>query len=134
MLKGVNLAVVKWGVEDLEVVTDSATVFGWINAVVTQSSKIHTKGLSEVLVRRWLSVMQCTLEECGVAVSTRLVKSAENKADKMTRVPVAWHEKPVCMSAVSSEASRWAELKKVHDETHFGVDRTYLPATYNAFC
>ena len=68
--------------------------------------------------------MQCTLEECGVAVSTRLVKSAENKADKMTRVLVLWHEKPVCMSAVSSEASRWAELKKVHDETHFGVDRT----------
>ena len=62
VLKGINLAV-EWGIKDLEIITDSAIIFRWINAVVMQSSKIHTKGLSEVLVRWWLSVMKCTLEE-----------------------------------------------------------------------
>ena len=130
VLKGVNLAA-EWGVENLEVVADSATVFGWINAVVTQSRKIHTKGLSEMLFRRRLSVLKCTLEERGIAISMRLVKSAENKADKMMRVPTAWCEKTVCMSADSSDVDRWAELKRIHDETHFGVDRTlYIVKQY----
>ena len=41
----------------------------------------------------------------------------------MMHVPVVWHEKPICMSAIGSKASQWAELKKINDETHFGVDR-----------
>ena len=123
VLKGVNL-VAEWGVENLEVIMDSTTVFGWISVVVTQSRKIHTKGLSEMLVQRWLSILKCTLEECGIAISMCLVKSAENKADKMTCVPTVWCKKTVCMSVGSSDIDQWAELKRIHDKTHFGVDRT----------
>ena len=46
---------------------------------------LQCKPLSEVLVR--LSVLQHTCQECGINISLRLVSSAENKADKLTRIP-----------------------------------------------
>ena len=71
----------------LEVVTDSAAICGWINTTLTGLGRIHTKGLNEVLVRWRHSLLQNTCQECGININMRLVNSAENKADKLTRVP-----------------------------------------------
>ena len=46
VLRGVNLAV-SWGLERVEVITDSKTVFGWIKDLVTEERRIKTHGFGE---------------------------------------------------------------------------------------
>ena len=43
---------VKWGLREVEVRTDSATVYGWMKSVVSAEKQIHTKGVSEMIVKR----------------------------------------------------------------------------------
>ena len=44
ILKGVNLAL-KWGLKDVEVKTDSATVFGWVKVTLTGEKRIRQRVL-----------------------------------------------------------------------------------------
>ncbi|XP_036361043.1 uncharacterized protein LOC118764383 [Octopus sinensis] len=50
VLKGVNLAL-KWGLHAIEISTDSATVLGWVTAVITNEWRVRTKGAAEMLVK-----------------------------------------------------------------------------------
>ncbi|XP_029636193.1 uncharacterized protein LOC115211658 [Octopus sinensis] len=50
VLKGVNLAL-KWGLHTIEIRTDSATVLGWVTAVITNERRVRTKGVAEMLVK-----------------------------------------------------------------------------------
>ena len=47
VLKGVNLAL-KWGLRDLEVKTDSATVCGWTETIIKEKTVI-TKGATGMI-------------------------------------------------------------------------------------
>ena len=89
VVKGVNLAV-KWQLRRLTLMTDSATVFSWLNSLLIKSHRMKTSGSAEMLVRRRLSIIGELRDEYELDISAELVKSAENKADMLTRVPQAW--------------------------------------------
>ena len=62
IVKGLNLAV-KWGLTVVEVMTDSATVLGWLNSVLVEDCRVKMTGMSEMLVRRRLAVVEETAKE-----------------------------------------------------------------------
>ncbi|XP_067947276.1 uncharacterized protein [Watersipora subatra] len=46
-LKGINLAL-KWKMPNLQVITDSATVYGWINSAIEDTKRPMVTGLNEI--------------------------------------------------------------------------------------
>ena len=132
VLKGVNLAL-KWNLRDIEVVTDSATVRGWLLCIIEKSKRVSTHGLAEMLVRRRLGVLESLCSEYGVTLRVSLVKSAENLADKLTRVPNSWLRSrddlgQVCAVADVGEGGSQLHdfqlVQDIHNLHHLGVDRT----------
>ena len=69
---------------------DSATIFGWLNSLVIRDKPIRIRGLGEPLVRRRLSLIEDLVKEFNLVIKLCLVKSAENKADALTRIPQDW--------------------------------------------
>ena len=130
MPHGLNL-VVKWNLEAVEIMTDSATVFGWLTSILTGSHRIKTHGLNEMLVKRRLAIVKELCDEYKLQVSTRWVASARNKSDVLTRVDKRWlkpislpgqkKDVDVCCVAVDSQAI----ISEVHEKHHLGVDRTW---------
>ena len=47
ILKGVNMAL-KWSVSDINIKTDSATVYGLLNSSLYSTHTIKTKGMNEI--------------------------------------------------------------------------------------
>jgi hypothetical protein len=128
LLKGVNIALL-WGLKKISIVTDSATVHAWVTSLLTGDRPIKTHGLSEVLVKRRLSLFKDIILECGLDVKIELVKSQFNKADNLTRVPKKWlarEEETTGIAALGQEEERDRKtlIKQVHDMHHFGVNRT----------
>uniref|UniRef100_A0A5S6QMC4 RNase H domain-containing protein n=1 Tax=Trichuris muris TaxID=70415 RepID=A0A5S6QMC4_TRIMR len=89
VIRGLNLALA-WGLEDLEILTDSATVHRWVSDGVSGKARLSTEAAGEMLIRRRISTVQSLVEEYSLQVVVSLVKSAENKADILTRVPQEW--------------------------------------------
>ena len=122
VIQGINLAI-RWNLEIVEVVTDSATVRGWMTSVLTGSHRVRTHGLAEMLIKRRLALVAELIEAYSLSVSIRLVPSENNKADVLTRVPQVWlqqlrrEDQRVCSA---SELS----LEQLHQQHHFGVRRT----------
>ena len=108
--------------------SDSATVCGWLKAIIQKSHNVRTRSLSEVLIRRRLDTLRELIEEENLVVSVQYVRSAENLADALTRVPKAWlSENAACMSAAAVNTGKTVSLEaiqKIHEQCHFGVDRT----------
>jgi len=125
VLKGVNLAL-KWNLTRMEIVTDSATVYSWLNSILTLNRRICTHGLGEALVRRRLSLLADLIKECNLQVSVVKVASEVNRADRLTRVPRRWlSARPTTTSfiAVSNE-EKADEIRRLHQWHHFGKRRT----------
>ena len=112
VLRGINLAL-KWKLAEVVLATDSATVHGWLISTLTGSHRIRTSGVAEMLVRRRLSMVDDLKTEYGLAITVALVKSADNKADALTRVPQTWLQRGGRHSVV-----------ELHRRHHFGVERT----------
>jgi ribonuclease HI len=135
VIKGVNLAV-RWELEDLEILTDSATVYGWLKSLITKERRIVAHGLSEVLVKRRLKLLEDLFHECHIEVSVTLIKSFENRADKLTRVPHSWLKSECAMVAVESnhesvlesQDERMNIMREMHSWHHFGVKRSLYVA------
>lgn len=128
VLKGVNLAIA-WGLDDIEVMTDSNTVFCWLRNLVTDKSRMRTHGMGEALVRRRLGLLSDIMDECGIRITPVLVKSAENKADQLTRVPKEWLKPTVCCTSTEVRTSedniQMVELiRRAHENVHCGVEKT----------
>jgi hypothetical protein len=83
VVKGVSLAA-KWGLHQVEIVTDSATVVGWLHAVLFDSHKVKSHGISEMLVKRRLAVVKEICNEYSMEVKVTQVASSKNKADSLT--------------------------------------------------
>ena len=49
-IRGIRLEV-KWGIKKMRVVTDSATVYGWVKSLITNSKRPKVSGLEEMLTR-----------------------------------------------------------------------------------
>ena len=115
VVKGVNLAV-KWGLKDLKVMTDSATVLSWLNSVIVDDRRVKVAGMAEMLVRRRLSGVQEMMEEYSLTIVAEYVQSHKNKADELTRVNKGWLrriEPEVCGISIAD----------LHAQHRFGVDR-----------
>ena len=130
VIKGVNLAIA-WGMKEIEIFTDSATVHQWISDGLSGKSRLKTKAAGEMLIRRRVQIVTSLAEEYALRLSVRLVPSAENKADILTRVPQRWLKAiagremgpPQCSAAELAE--RREQIQEVHcTRGHPGVKRT----------
>ena len=79
VLKGLNLAL-RWHFKQIELVTDSATIFGWVRSVLEDTKRPKVGGLSEMVVWR-LEIVAQLKQEYELDSSIKLVRSAENLAD-----------------------------------------------------
>lgn len=128
VIKGVSLAL-KWGVTKLEVITDSASVYGWVNSMLEDSRRPKVNGISEMIIRRRLSTIGQLVEEYQLEMTIRQVPSEQNKADALTRVPRKWLEvqRRVGMSMVLTDQLK-TRVQELHQKHHFGVMRTHYLA------
>jgi len=123
VIKGINLAV-QWEFTDLEVMTDSATVYGWLSSLLSGDRPVRIRGLSEALVKRRLSLIEDLRHECKINLSVSKVRSECNKADKLTRVPKSWLVTGSCHVAVDVEVKEKI-IRDSHEQHHFGVARSF---------
>ncbi|XP_076036043.1 uncharacterized protein LOC143021997 [Oratosquilla oratoria] len=128
VIKGTNLAL-KWGLREIEIRTDLATVAGWMNSVLTAEKRVRTKGAAEILVKRRLGILRELIDEFGMKIRVRKVSSEANKADALTRVKKSWlkakeeQEEKLEMCAAGS-----FRAKELHETHHLGVDRSLFLA------
>ena len=121
MIKGINMAAA-WGLSRIDLRTDSSTVYGWLRCLLSRERRIKTRGLGEALARRRLQLIASLIEECELTVEVTLVRSAENKADVLTRVPQKWLHGEMC--CVAENRANQECIRQEHVRHHFGVDRT----------
>lgn len=88
-VRGLNTAV-KWGLKKVTLMTDSSTVARWLHDALEGKSRLRTKAMSEMLVKRRVSTFTTVAAEYQMKVCVELVKSADNLADILTRVPERW--------------------------------------------
>ena len=81
VLKGI-----KWGLREIEIRTDSATVLNWVTSTVEESGRIRTKGAGEVIVKRRLGILGELISEFKLQIKAVFVPSERNKADALTRI------------------------------------------------
>ena len=128
VVKAINMAI-KWNLKDVTILSDSATVCGWVKSVLADSKSPKVSGLSEMIVKRRLSLISELIGEYGLNLKIEKVKSDENKADKMTRVPQKWLSKGTCHVNLALTEDIIDRLRNLHDAHHLGVDRTLHLAT-----
>ena len=118
--KGISL-VILWKTTTLHLFTDSACVYKWISDTLTDKARVRTKVASEMLIRRRLDTIIKLAKEYALSMNVSLVKSSQNKADRLTRVPQRWldaikrNSGPVqhaCTASVSSVGLD--QIKVVH--------------------
>ena len=129
-IRGISLAV-NWGLKEIVLMSDSATVVKWLTNSITNLQTIKCNGMAELLVKRRIGIFKEMIETMNLSIKIRLIPSAQNKADALTRVPVKWKETRVNNSLVAAvnpthlSTSQIEDIvKQVHDQHHFGVNRT----------
>ena len=85
-LGGVNMTIV-WGIREIDLRTDSATVRKWIGDALSGRSRLRTKAHGEMLIRQRVDVIRELVKEFQLAMTVTLVRSEHNPADALTRVP-----------------------------------------------
>ena len=128
VIKGVNLSM-KWGAKNIAIMTDSAAVHSWMSSMLKRDKRIRVSGLSEMLVKRRLSILLETLEAYDVQWGVSLVSTTKNKADVLMRVPRHWLRKctsdPADTVAVSQSCLKSHDIvEQSHGLHHCGVDTT----------
>jgi ribonuclease HI len=86
IIKGLSIAL-EWNLKEVEILTDSSSVNAWLQSLVNGDKPVKVRGLGEVLTRRRLSLIEDLIKEHNLKVKIGLVRSCENKADVLTRVP-----------------------------------------------
>ena len=133
VLKGVNVGI-RWGLKDMELVTDSATVAGWVGSVIRDAKRPKVSGLGEMLVKRRLGMLSELISGYELTLSISLVPSSQNKADVLTRVPKRWlkgvREEEVACAGVGEphDSSIKAAVIRSHGRHHMGTKRTFFLA------
>ena len=132
-VRGLNLAVA-WGAKEIELRTDSVTVHRWVDDAISGRTRLRTRAAGEILIRRRVGIIRQTVEEMGLQVTVTLVRSAENRADVLTRVPKDWvtaENRTEDMAAAVGAACRAendsdvSRIREVHRRAgHPGVRRT----------
>ena len=130
IIKGLNLAI-KWNLKKITMKTDSRTVFAWVTSLLTGDKKIKSKGLSEVLVQRRLSLITDIIKECGLTFTIDWIRTEQNAADSLTRVPQRWFKRSELCNVSNVPANNGSgtnisrqDIQSIHEESHFGVEKT----------
>ena len=123
VLKGIILAL-KWGLQDVELKTDSATVVGWVKTVISNDKRVRTKGASEMAIKRSLGLLRDLLYEFDVTLHATFVSTHKNKADGLTRVRKEWLKFEKDAQNGSNICCSSLDVAEVHNKHHMGVDRT----------
>lgn len=126
VVKGINLAI-KWGNRDIRLMCDSATVCGWMRSILEKSHNIKTTALGEILIRRRLDTIREIIAQEKLNISIHLVRSEENLADALTRVPKHWEKSDtaeLALGCAESDSVNFQRIKEIHNRCHFGVERT----------
>ena len=128
IIKGINLAIL-WKTTTLHLFTDSACVHKWISDTLTGKARVRTKAVSEMFIRRRLDMIIKLVKKYAQSMNVSLVKSSQNKADRLTRVPQRWLDaikrntglvQPACTASVSSVG--FDKIQIVHRQSrHPGV-------------
>ena len=123
IIKGINL-VILWKTTTLHFFTDSTCVHKLSSDILTGKAKVRTKAASEMLIRRRLDTMIKLVKEYTLSMNVSLVKSSQNKADQLTKVPQRWLDaikrntgpvQPACTASVSSVGLD--QIKIVHRQS-----------------
>ena len=88
-MQGITLAA-KWKVRKFNLMTDSKTVAGWLSQLLSNTRRVETSGLHELLVRRCFDIIDDMVEMLSLNVEVVWIPSSENRADQLTRVPKDW--------------------------------------------
>ena len=126
-----NLAI-HWEARSLHLKTDSLCVYKWLTNTLTGKARVSTKAACEMLVRRRLQTFSELVKEYALVVDVALVRSNQNKADMLTRVPQRWLEamrkeaEPVLpMCAAAADSMEPSQIRQIHSLSgHPGVKRT----------
>lgn len=121
VIHGINMAIA-WHYDKFIICTDSASVFAWVQSILTESHRPRCSGFGAMLVKRRLFIIGELIQEYKLVVTIRLVKSAENRADELTRVTQGWL-KTELVSACPVMIDN-SELRQLHEQHHFGVRRS----------
>ena len=89
IIKGINLAIL-WKKTTLHLFTDSACVHKLILDTLTGKARVRTKTASEILTQWRLDTIIKLVKEYVLLMNVSLVKSRQNKADRLNRVPQRW--------------------------------------------
>ncbi|XP_067949585.1 uncharacterized protein [Watersipora subatra] len=108
---------------------NSATVFGWVKFVLQDCKRPKLSGLSEILVKRRLNLLNDLISEYQLVLQITVIKSEDNKADELTRVPHKLLQKRVCAVNLTISGSIEGKLHDLHEAHHLGADRTWYLAT-----
>lgn len=120
VMRGINLAL-KWGLKQLKVMCDSATVVSWLRSACDLGPRAKVSGASEMLIRRRLGTIRELIAEFQLELIVVFVPSEKNKADALTRVKKSWLAKP---TGLELQLACVADVRKLHEQHHFGVDRS----------
>ena len=129
VIKGVNL-LMKWGARDITTFTDSATIYSWLSSLLKKDKRIRVSELSEMLVKKRLSIFSKTLEAYKVKWSVSLVSTNKIKADGLMHNPKHWLTIPssssICVIALHEKIPNDCGLvsKQSHTLHHCGVETT----------
>ena len=116
---------IKWGLKSMKVMTDSATVYGWVNSVISDSKRPKVGGLGEMLTKRRLGMVAELISLYELHVEVILVRSEANLADVLTRVPKKWLKPQAQVASVGYVGGySVGAIRDLHDTNHLGVDRT----------
>ena len=109
----------------MSVFTDSVTVHGWLKSMLTEIHRVRSNGLSEMLIKRRLSLLQDLIKEYNINITLKWVPSSKNKADVLTRVPKTWiNELSQRNTKELAGVSIAEEIRNCQSKHHFGVNRT----------
>ena len=121
-----------WKTTILHLFADSACVHKWISDTLTDKARVRNKAASEMLIRRRLDTIIKLVKEYALSMNVSVVKSSQNKADRLTKVPRRWLDaikrntgpvQPACTASVSSVGLD--QIKIVHRQSgHPGVQWT----------
>ncbi|GFR89469.1 Pol polyprotein [Elysia marginata] len=125
--KGVNSGA-KWGLKDITIYTDSATICGWIKTTLSEERRVKTKGAAELSVKKRLQTLKNLLGELELKIEVTCVSSMSNNADKSTRVKKEWLKGDEATKSTTGIVATGTNLRDLHNQHHFGVERTWYLA------
>ena len=122
-MNGSNLAL-KWGLKDVELKTDSATVVGWVKTVLSNDKRVRKKWAPEMVIKQHLGLLRDLLNEFGATLQATFVSTHTNKTNGLTRVRKEWIKFEKDAPNGSNICCSSLDIAEVHNKHHMGIDRT----------